>query len=354
MHSAPHLRKLCIVAIGALIASLGQLCAAETAQVADRVTFEMALSALRDGELPLARQILEGLIEQTDEGPERKVYEALLAGAEGRADEGDASLRSILEAVPQPEFSQAWVYDELVRRVAALRLAHRRRDAEKQLEEVLAKHYEARGGLDRLQAVTDITATGRMVVGGQELPFRLARKWPRFYRLDVTTPRGLEVTATDGRTAWYVSAGSETPVRLEGPAASELVDQSYFDDVLVRFHETGDRLFLAGKEKRGGSEVLRIEVEPKRGNRQVALLDAHSYLEVERWVYAAPSDQPVRIAYEYTESGEMPMIARQTVHFPGGRAVAYVFDTYVVDRPIDPSIFDIKSVEGRPSPQTPW
>lgn len=344
-----HSTLLVLGVLAGSVVIVGQAYGASAPGLTDRVTFQMALQALQEDDAAMARQLLTTLVERAGGTPEGAVYEALLASADGRGDERDSRLRKVLADTPPDAFTDPWVYEELVRRVAASRLADLRQQADERLEEVLSKHYEARGGLQRLQALSDIVTTGRMLVGGGELPFRLARKRPHFYRLDVLTPQGLEITATDGKTAWHLAAGSDTPERLEGDRAAELIDQSDFDDVLVRFRESGDRLLLSDPGDADASRPLRIEVQPRRGHRQVVLLDPATFLETERLIWVDPEQQPVRMTFEYRQEDGMPMAARQVVDLPAGGRIEYLFDEYVLDRPIDPSHFEMTS--GSPTPE---
>ena len=316
-------------------------------QIEARLQFEAALQALAGGDVYLAAGVLRGLAAAVPDGaPERRVYEALVARAEGRDAASDVAVLEILAETLPDDFTCPWVYDELVRRGAEIRLAEMKRRAAADLEALLAKHYEARGGLDRLRALDDLVATGRMVIAGREIPFRLYRKRPRFYRLDLATTRGSRITACDGQVAWVFDPANDSGKAefLSGEQGEGLLRQSYFDVVLIRYPDTGEGVFLAGIEDLDGAEAHRIEVDLPGGGHHSIFLDAESFLEVRRLVWADAADTPVEITYEYGEVDGLPMPIRQTVTKAAG-TMEYLFDKYEFEQPIDVGFFDAGNVK---------
>ena len=128
----------------------------------------------------------------------------------GSAPAGFSAGYQILAETSPDGFAYPWIYDELVRWGAEIRLAEMKRRAAADLEALLASHYEARGGLDRLRALDDLVATGRLLIAGQEIPFGLMRKRPRFYRLDLATSRGIRTDACDGQVAWRFDPANDS------------------------------------------------------------------------------------------------------------------------------------------------
>ena len=316
-------------------------------QIEARLQFETALQALACGDVYLAAGVLHGLASSVGDGaPERRVYEALAARAEGRDAASDAAVLEILAETSPGDFTCPWVYDELVRRGAEIRLAEMKTRATADREALLARHYEARGGLDRLRALDDLAATGRMVIAGRETPFRLYRKRPRFYRLDLATTRGSRITACDGQVAWQFDPTTESGKVefLSGEAGEDLLSQSWFDDVLIRYPGNEERMYLAGIESLDGAKAYRIEVEVPGGGRQRVFLDGESFLEVRRLIWGNSADQSAEITYEYSDIDGLPMPVRQVVTTATAR-VEYLFDEYELQQPIDIRIFDSGSVK---------
>lgn len=118
-----------------------------------------------------------------------------------------------------------------------------------------------------------------------------------------------------------------------------MLSQSYFDDVLIRFRSTGERLFLAGIENFDGADAYRIDVEVLGGGRYRIFLDIESLLEVRRLIWTDPHDTPVEITYEYGGVDGLPMPVRQTVT-TATETVEYLFDDYKLQQPIGEGFFD--------------
>jgi hypothetical protein len=310
-----------------------------------RLQFEVALQALETDHRRLAESLLRQLADTAVDSPERAVYDALIARTDGRAADFEAIVQEAFADSSPEQYSCPWVYDELVRLAAELRLTRLTHEADERLEQVLARHHEARGGLDRLASMQDLVVTGRMVIGDGELPFRLLRKRPSLYRLDLATPQGVRIVACDGQAAWRADpAQGEGEVQyLSGSQRDRMLQQSHFDDVLIRYRQTGERLFLVGTETISGREAYRIDVDNQRGDRHAVFLDTATFLEVQRLIWTDPDGPPVELTYEYLDVEGMPMQARQTVTSTTG-IVEYFFDDYHLDQVIDLEVFDAGSI----------
>jgi O-succinylbenzoate synthase len=70
------------------------------------------------------------------------------------------------------------------------------------VDEVIAKSFEARGGLDRLRAIQTIRVTGRMSMGPTKALMVIERKRPGSFRAEITVQGERAVQAWDGVTAW--------------------------------------------------------------------------------------------------------------------------------------------------------
>jgi outer membrane lipoprotein-sorting protein len=319
----------------------------------DQLEFEVALQALAESHNHLAAAIFRELAARSaDDDPEKLVFDALSALAGGQKAASEEAMKKALE-IKRKDYTQPWVYDELIRRAAEKRLAELRDQNTAELEELLARHYEARGGLERLLALDDLAAAGRMIVADQHIPFLLFRKRPNYYRLDIATTQGSRITACDGQIAWQLDPAVEgsKPEVLSGGREAELLRQSPFDEILVRYKDTGERLFFSGKENLDSTEAYRIEIDIPNSNRNTVFLDAETLLETKRLVWAGPEGTPpVEISYEYTEVDGLPVPKRQTIK-TATTTIEYVFDDYELNQPFDPRIFEAASVNDQISGQ---
>jgi outer membrane lipoprotein-sorting protein len=151
------------------------------------------------------------------------------------------------------------------------------------LDEVLAKNYKARGGLDKLKAVQTVRMTGTMTVGpGMEAPLVLEQKRPNMFRMEFTLQGMTGVQAYDGKTGWQLMPfqGRKDPEPLPEDAMKQVEEQADFDGPLVDYKAKGNAVELVGKEKVEGSDAYKLKVTLKTGDLRYIYLDADSYLEV--------------------------------------------------------------------------
>ena len=149
------------------------------------------------------------------------------------------------------------------------------------VDEVIAKSFEARGGLDRLKAIQSIRMTGKMTMGPMEMPMVIEWKRPASIRFDVTVQGALAVQAYDGTTGWAISPmGTGLAERVPLEAAKQMADQADLDGPLVDYMAKGHQVELLGKEKVEGKDAFRLKVTRKGGGVEYYFIDAESWLPI--------------------------------------------------------------------------
>jgi outer membrane lipoprotein-sorting protein len=151
------------------------------------------------------------------------------------------------------------------------------------LDEILAKNYQAKGGLDRIKAVNTVRATGTMTLGpGMEVPFVMEQKRPNQTRMEVTIQGATIVQAYDGKAGWMLdpSQGRKTPTPMAEDALRQIDIQADMDGPLVDYKSKGSTLELLGKEKVAGADAYMLKLTLKTGDTIVMYLDADRFLEV--------------------------------------------------------------------------
>ena len=339
--------RLCIaivaVMIGALIgcASTSGVANRSTQPDAERVRYLTATLALEQGDERLGVQMLEELADDTSSDRALSLYRALIASTEGRLDRVDEILRDLpLPPPDEPEGRYGWIETPLAVLAAERELDRVRQENDDRLDEILSQHYEARGGLEKLQSLTDLLAMGRLAVGGQELPFQLARKRDRFYRFDLEMPAGLRVEAFDGDIGWgFDGPGGDTQATyFSEPRLRELQRLSFFDDVLVRFETTGEKLFLKNTEILDGQEFYPIDISEDGRLVETTYLDAETFLEGRRLVWDAEGSLLAERVFEYKTVDGVSLPTTQTIRV-GASTVTYHYDEYALEVDIPVRMF---------------
>ncbi len=165
---------------------------------------------------------------------------------------------------------------------ASLALSFALPSAAETLDEVVARSFEARGGLEKLRAVKSMRFTGKMTSGPMEAPAVYEAKRPNKSRLDATI-QGLTMTqAFDGQVGWQVVPfqGNKDPQPMSPEEQQIAEEESDFDGPLVDYKEKGHQVELLGKEKVEGTDAWKLRVTRRSGTVETLYLDADNYLAI--------------------------------------------------------------------------
>jgi len=151
------------------------------------------------------------------------------------------------------------------------------------LDEVLAKNYEARGGLDALHAVKTAKLSGTMTVGpGVEAPFTWYWVRPNKMRMEFTVQGQTGVQAFDGTIGWMYLPfmGKAEPEKMPDELIKQLDQQADFEGPLVDWAAKGHQVELVGRESVEGTDAYKLKVTLKSGDVSHVYLDAEYFLEI--------------------------------------------------------------------------
>jgi hypothetical protein len=329
--------------VGALIGCAGTsgVAARDTQPDSERVRYITATLALEQGDERLGVQMLEELADDTGNNRAHSLYRALIASTERNLDRVDEILRDLPPPPPdETGDGYAWIETPLALLAAERELDRVRRENDSRLDDILSQHYKARGGLEKLQSLTDLLVIGRLVVNGQELPIQLARKRERFYRFDLEMKGGLRVEAFDGDVAWGFDAprGDTIAAYLQEPRATEIKRMSFFDEVLVRFEKTGHELFLKTIETVDDRDYYPIDVSEDGRLVETIYLDGETFLEGRRLVWDAHGSLLAERIFEHKSVDGISFPAQQTISI-GASTVTYHYDEYALDVDIPVRVF---------------
>ncbi|MGH9389710.1 MAG: hypothetical protein ACRD1Z_08855 [Vicinamibacteria bacterium] len=151
------------------------------------------------------------------------------------------------------------------------------------LDEIVAQHVQALGGIERLRAIQSLRMSGRVTAGGgrEALVVREILR-PDKIRTEFTLQGVTGVYAFDGERGWKVAPfeGSYAPEPMEEEEASQAADQADIEGPLVDWKAKGHRVALVGKETLEGRDVYKLEVTLEGGSMMQQYLDATTFLRV--------------------------------------------------------------------------
>lgn len=211
------------------------------------------------------------------------------------------------------------------------------------LDEVLARHYEAIGGADAWVNLQTIKASGTIAVSGGMLQgsFDLVQKRPAMSRSDIVLQGMTIVQAYDGETAWQINpfATGEEPVVAEPAAAQQIIEQADLDGPLIGWRESGHRIEFVGPTDLAGQPVLELLVTLANGTASHYYLGADSYLPV-RIVSEVMGSETTTVFDDYRDVDGLKFPFSIEIDTPIG-VQTLTFSSVEVNPAVDESVFSM-------------
>jgi len=152
-------------------------------------------------------------------------------------------------------------------------------------DELINKNIEAKGGMEKIQAIKTLRMTGKLVaVGGFTGMIGQENMRPNLVRETFTLQGMTSVQAYDGSTAWQIQPfrGRKDPELMGDDDTRDLLIDSDFDGPLVNYKEKGNTVEYLGHDVVDGDDALRLKVTLKNGDIIYYDLDPDAYLEIRK------------------------------------------------------------------------
>jgi len=152
-------------------------------------------------------------------------------------------------------------------------------------DELIAKNIQARGGLEKMQAIKTIRMTGKFEGGGG---FTAAvgqeNERPNLIRQTFTLQGMTQVQAYDGTTGWQIQPfGGKKDAELMGEdELRELLLDADIDGPLADYKEKGSTVEYLGHDVVDGDDALRLKVTLKNGDIIYDYLDPDTFIEIRK------------------------------------------------------------------------
>jgi hypothetical protein len=212
---------------------------------------------------------------------------------------------------------------------AALLLAVSLQAADLTVDEIIARNAEAKGGLEKLRAVSAMRFTGKMTFGPMEAPFVMTKKRPANMKVDFTLQGMTATQAYDGSAAWSIMPflGKNDAEAMSGDDLKAAKEQADFDGPFVDYQKKGNTIELLGKADVDGAPAYKLKLVTKDGTESVVYVDATSFLEnkieSKRKVQGQEVESETIIGnYQKVEGLLFPMsIESRAKGMPGGQVI---------------------------------
>jgi hypothetical protein len=203
-------------------------------------------------------------------------------------------------------------------------------------DDLVARNLEARGGADKLRALRNMHATGKMRFGGGlEAQMRFVTVAPDKARFEYSLQGLTAVNAWDGNEGWAISPfqGRRDPQKNSRDDSKGLIRAADIAGPLLDWKAKGSRLEYLGTEDIDGTLAHKLRVTFSDGDSQVLFLDPDHFLEirVEDHQFVRGQEQ-----VNTTDLGEYAQV--DGVYFPFEQGQMQL-ETIELNKPVDAAIF---------------
>lgn len=226
-------------------------------------------------------------------------------------------------------------------------------------DELIAKHIQARGGLEPIRAVKSVVMTGKFRPPGFDGDFQFAEtiSRPGNVRTEITLQGLTVVQAWDGQTGWQIQpfSGRKDAERLTADDTKSLQEEADFESPLIDYKAKGATVAYLGQEDVDGAPAYAIRASLKNGDEQTYYLDPDAMLTIR-----VVTKQTLRGAEQQTVTDYGDYEKIDGVYFPleiesGPKDQSNVrqritIDKLTVNAAVDPAIFALPTT---PAPQAP-
>ena len=224
------------------------------------------------------------------------------------------------------------------------------------VDEIVARHIEARGGGQKLAAVQNVKFTGKAFFGGDDFTvtaqFAQVRKRPNEIRTEVTIQGLTAIDAYDGQQSWSVDPfqGRKDPFRTSADEARGLAQDADIDGALIGWREKGNQVTYLGTEDVDGTPAHKLRIALKDADVQFVYLDPDYFLEIRR-----VSERRVRGSERVTETDYGAYAQVNGVWFPtsiesgrkgGPKTNRFTVESVEVNVPTDDGLFHFPAGPG--------
>ncbi len=149
-------------------------------------------------------------------------------------------------------------------------------------DELIAKNIEAKGGMEKIKAISSLRKTGRLETFGIVILLGADQKPEDLFRQSASIQGMTQIQAYDGTDGWQINPfqGRRDPERMGEDDTRDLVEASDFYGPLVDYQKKGSKVEYVGHATVDGDDALLLKVTLKNGDIINYFLDPDTYLEI--------------------------------------------------------------------------
>jgi hypothetical protein len=223
------------------------------------------------------------------------------------------------------------------------------------VDSLIARHLEARGGVQRLEAIETLSMSGRAIAGpGREAMITREVRPPDRIRTEFTHQGVTSVYACDGERCWFVAPMSGTfDAELMSPSDTSLAMVQADVLVLTHWKAKGHRIELVGTEAIDGRAAYKLMVSLSGGAVQMTYLDVESALVVRKETTRTSGGRTIEVQTTFGDFRPVEGVvfahsitskARGEVA-AGSESLEVIVEEIKINAPLDDGRFEMPEIE---------
>lgn len=152
------------------------------------------------------------------------------------------------------------------------------------IEELIQKNIQARGGAEKIDSVFSYQISGKIIYEvGDDMDFSIYLIYPDQFRIEIEIENELSILAFDGENPWAIIPPYNIPQGLPKNGIDELYDRLVrpfidFDNILIAFKNYGYKLQLSGNEMLDETEHFVILCSKENETEAKVYINSENYL----------------------------------------------------------------------------
>lgn len=214
------------------------------------------------------------------------------------------------------------------------------------LDQVLAKYYEAIGGLKKWQELNTMVMKGTISSQGKSMPITAYHQRPNKCRVEFRVKDIMMAQIFNGVFAWQINplSGNPEPAPMTRGKTNYMKDTCDIENSLIDYKKKGYDVKLLGQEELGGTKNYKIRVKYTSGNLETYYINAETFLITKSTGIYDFDGKETRITTNYknfkkTQGYTVPYLLAVDIHGAPGQEMLNI-DKFTFNAAIDPKIFE--------------
>jgi hypothetical protein len=206
-------------------------------------------------------------------------------------------------------------------------------------DEIIAKHIEARGGLDKIRAIQSLVMEGSLNIMGNDVQLRFFRQHGKASKVEITVmgSAGYEMHLPTAGWRYLPFQGMTAPQPMDTEEVAASQDQLDVHGALVDYKTKGHQVEFGGKENIEGNDYYKLVLVQKGGTAIHYFIDKEYKLFriVSKRTVNGEEKENITTYMDYQKTSDGLLFARTWITARGEISISDI----KVNAPIDEAVF---------------